>query len=48
MDVFNLLIGSDVGLASLAVIGCVIVIAAYLFSHLRKLMNAEPGKKGWR
>lgn len=47
MDVVKLLIGSEVGLASLAIIGFMILMGAYLFKHLRKLMNEEPGKKGW-
>jgi len=47
MDAFKLLFTSDVGLASLAVIAFMIVMAAYLYFHVKKLMKESPGKQGW-
>ena len=47
MEAFKLLVTSDVGLLSLGAILFMIVMAIYLFSRFRKLMNQEPGKEGW-
>jgi flagellar biogenesis protein FliO len=47
MEAFKLLLTSDVGLLSLGAILFMIVMAIYLFSRFRKLMNDEPGKEGW-
>jgi flagellar biogenesis protein FliO len=47
MEAFKLLLTSDVGLLSLGAILFMIVMAIYLFSHFRKLMNDKPGKEGW-
>ena len=47
MDELNLLFTSDVGLASLAVIAFMIVMAAYLYFHVKELMKESPGKQGW-
>jgi flagellar biogenesis protein FliO len=47
MEAFKLLLTSDVGLLSLGAILFMIVMAIYLFSHFRKLMNDQPGKEGW-
>ena len=47
MEAFKLLLTSDVGLLSLGAILFMIVMAIYLFSHFRKLMNEKPGKEGW-
>ena len=46
MEAFKLLLTSDVGLLSLGAILFMIVMAIYLFSHFRKLMNDKPGKEG--
>jgi flagellar biogenesis protein FliO len=35
-------------LLSLGAILFMIVMAIYLFTRLRKLMNQEPGKEGWK
>jgi hypothetical protein len=47
MEAFKLLLTTDVGLFSLGAILFTIVIAIYLFTRFRKLMNDEPGKEGW-
>jgi flagellar biogenesis protein FliO len=47
MEAFKLLLTSDVGLLSLGAILFMIVMAIYLFTRFRKLMNDEPGKEGW-
>lgn len=47
MEAFKLLLTTDVGLLSLGAILFTIVIAGYLFTRFRKLMNEEPGKEGW-
>jgi flagellar biogenesis protein FliO len=47
MEAFKLLVTSDVGLLSLGAILFMIVMAIYLFTRFRKLMNDEPGKEGW-
>jgi flagellar biogenesis protein FliO len=47
MEAFKLLLTSDVGLLSLGAILFMIVMAIYLFSRFRRLMNDEPGKEGW-
>lgn len=47
MNAFKLLISSDAGLASLAVILFMIAMAGYIWYHVRRLMKAAPGKEGW-
>jgi preprotein translocase subunit Sss1 len=47
MEAFKILLTTDVGLLSLGVIAFIIVMAAYLFTHFRKLANDKPGKEGW-
>jgi flagellar biogenesis protein FliO len=47
MEALKLLLTSDVGLLSLGAILFMIVMAVYLFSHFRRLMNDKPGKEGW-
>jgi len=47
MEAFKLLVTTDVGLLSLGAILFMIVMAIYLFTRFRKLMNDEPGKEGW-
>ena len=47
MEVFKLLLTTDVGLLSLGGILFMIVMAIYLFTRFRRLMNQEPGKEGW-
>jgi flagellar biogenesis protein FliO len=47
MEALKLLLTSDVGLLSLGAIVFMIVMAIYLFSRFRKLMNDKPGKEGW-
>jgi hypothetical protein len=47
MNLLNLLVTSDVGLASLAIIVFMVAMAGYLLYHVRKLMKAKPGKQGW-
>jgi flagellar biogenesis protein FliO len=47
MEALKLLLTSDVGLLSLGAILFMIVMAIYLFSRFRKLMNDKPGKEGW-
>jgi hypothetical protein len=47
MEALKILLTTDTGLMSLAVIAFVIVMGLYLRAHLRRLMNAEPGKEGW-
>ncbi len=47
MEALRLLFTSDVGLLSLGAILFMIVMAIYLFTRFRKLMNQEPGKEGW-
>jgi hypothetical protein len=47
MEALKLLLTTDVGLLSLGAILFMIVMAFYLFSHFRKLMNQKPGKEGW-
>lgn len=47
MEVFKLLLTTDVGLLSLGAILFMIVMAIYLFLHIRKLMKDKPGKEGW-
>jgi len=47
MEAFKLLLTSDIGLLSLGAILFMIVMAIYLFSRFRKLMNDKPGKEGW-
>ena len=47
MQALKVLFTTDIGLMSLGVIAFIIVMGLYLRVHLRKLMNAEPGKEGW-
>ena len=47
MDLINQLFSTDVGLMSAGVILFIILMGAYLYVHVRKLMNQEPGKEGW-
>ena len=47
MEAFKLLLTTDVGLLSLGAILFIIVMAIYLFTRFRKLMNEQPGKEGW-
>jgi hypothetical protein len=47
VEALRLLFTSDVGLLSLGAILFMIVMAIYLFTRFRKLMNQEPGKEGW-
>ncbi len=47
MEALKVLFTTDIGLMSLGVIAFIIVMGLYLRAHLRKLMNAEPGKEGW-
>jgi flagellar biogenesis protein FliO len=47
MEALKLLLTTDVGLLSLGAILFMIVMAIYLFTHFRKLMNDRPGKEGW-
>ena len=47
MELFKLLVTTDVGLLGLGAILFIIVMAIYLFSHFRRLMNEKPGKEGW-
>ena len=44
---FKLLVTTDVGPLSLGAILFIIVMAIYLFSHYRRLMNEKPSKEGW-
>ena len=44
---FKELFSTDVGLLSLGVILFIVLMAIYLFFHVRKLMNEKPGKEGW-
>ena len=47
MDKLKLLVTTEYGLASLAVILLTVVIGFYMSRKLKKLMNQEPGKEGW-
>jgi len=47
VEALKLLLTTDVGLLSLGAILFMIVMAIYMFSRFRKLMNQEPGKEGW-
>jgi len=47
MEAFKLLVTTDVGLLSLGAILFMIVMAIYLFTRFRKLMNDKPGTEGW-
>lgn len=42
----KLLFTTDFGLLSLGVIVFIVVMGFYLSSHLKKLMNQQPGKEG--
>jgi flagellar biogenesis protein FliO len=48
MEALKLLLTTDIGLLSLGAILFMIVMAIYLFTRFRKLMNQEPGKEGWK
>ncbi len=48
MEAWKILFTTDVGLLSLGVILFIIVMGFYLRSHLKKLMNSEPGTEGWK
>jgi len=45
MEALKLLLTTDVGLLSLGAILFMIVMAIYLFTRFRKLMNEQPGRK---
>lgn len=47
MAALELLLKTDTGLLSLGTVLFMIVMAIYMFTRLRKLMNEEPGKEGW-
>ncbi|MFO1406594.1 MAG: DUF3149 domain-containing protein [Steroidobacteraceae bacterium] len=47
MELMKDLFSSDVGLLSIGVIAFILVMAIYLFIHVRRLMNEKPGKEGW-
>ena len=47
MEALKLLLTTDIGLLSLGAILFMIVMAIYMFTRFRKLMNQEPGKEGW-
>jgi flagellar biogenesis protein FliO len=47
VEALRLLFTTDLGLLSLGAILFMIVMAIYLFTRFRKLMNQEPGKEGW-
>ena len=47
MEALKLLLTTDVGLLSLGAILFMIVMAIYLFTRFRKLMNEQPGTEGW-
>jgi flagellar biogenesis protein FliO len=47
MEALKLLLTTDVGLLSLGAILFMIVMAIYLFTRFRSLMNEKPGKEGW-
>ena len=47
MEALKVLFTSDSGLYSLGVILFRVVMGIYLTVHVRKLMNAKPGKEGW-
>lgn len=48
MAALELLLKTDTGLLSLGTVLFMIVMAIYMFTRLRKLMNEEPGKDGWK
>jgi hypothetical protein len=43
----KLFLTTDIGLLSPGAILFMILMAIYLFLHVRKLMNQKPGKEGW-
>ena len=47
MEALKILFTTDIGLLSLFVIVFIIAMGFYLHGHIKKLMNAEPGKEGW-
>ncbi len=47
MDAIKLLLTSESGLLSVAVILFMVVMGAYLYLRIRRLMNAKPGTEGW-
>ena len=48
MKLLASLLTTDVGLMSTAVIVFMVAMGIYLRVHIRKLMNQEPGKTGWK
>jgi len=48
MEALKLLLTTDIGLLSVGAILFMIVMAIYMFTRFRKLMNQEPGKEGWK
>ena len=47
VELFKLLVTTDVGLLSLGAILFITVMAIYRYSNCRRLMNEKPGKEGW-
>lgn len=47
MEAVKLLFTTDAGVLTVLVIGFVVAMGFYLHGHIKKLMNAEPGKQGW-
>jgi hypothetical protein len=47
MEALKVLVTSASGLLSIAAFVAMVGMAGYLLVHLRKLMNARPGKEGW-
>jgi hypothetical protein len=47
MEALKLLLTTSTGLMSLGAILFMIVMAIYLFTRFRRLMNEKPGKEGW-
>ena len=47
MDAIKLLLTSESGLLSVAVILFMVVMGAYLYLRIRRLMNAKSGTEGW-
>ena len=47
MQAFKELFSTEVGLLSIGVLLFIVMLAIFLFFHVRKLMNEKPGKEGW-
>jgi Protein of unknown function (DUF3149) len=47
MTALKLLVTTDAGLASLAIIVFMVAMGGYLLMHVKKLMKQKPGKQGW-